>query len=174
MLKLNLGCANNFLEQFVNIDKYEHPLPVWCRRVVWEPKSLTMDSLDGSCFVKLDLNKFWYGITDSSVSDVRAHDIIEHLPNKIHTMNEIWRVLKPGSIVDIFVPTTDGRGAWQDQTHCSWWNENSFFYYTVGVPEYERFHVSYGIKGGFKVLSKETREYPNSVSKLRIILEAVK
>ena len=27
-------------------------------------------------------------------------------------------------------PPTDGRGAWQDPTHVSFWNEHSFWYYT--------------------------------------------
>ena len=30
----------------------------------------------------------------------------------------------------IEVPSTDGRGAFQDPTHVSFWNENSFTYYT--------------------------------------------
>ena len=30
----------------------------------------------------------------------------------------------------IEVPSTDGRGAWQDPTHVSFWNEHSFWYYT--------------------------------------------
>ena len=30
----------------------------------------------------------------------------------------------------IEVPSTDGRGAWMDPTHISYWNENSFLYYT--------------------------------------------
>ena len=28
------------------------------------------------------------------------------------------------------IPSTDGRGAFQDPTHVSYWNENSFLYYT--------------------------------------------
>jgi hypothetical protein len=45
-------------------------------------------------------------------------------------MNEAFRVLAPGGIVDILVPTTDGRGAWCDRTHVSFWNIRSFRYYT--------------------------------------------
>ena len=29
-----------------------------------------------------------------------------------------------------FTPSTDGRGAFQDPTHVSFWNSNSFWYYT--------------------------------------------
>ena len=45
-------------------------------------------------------------------------------------MNEIHRVLAPGGILLSMTPSTDGRGAWQDPTHISFWNQNSFFYYT--------------------------------------------
>ena len=40
------------------------------------------------------------------------------------------RVLAPGGWAFIEVPSTDGRGAFQDPTHVSYWNENSFLYYT--------------------------------------------
>ncbi len=45
-------------------------------------------------------------------------------------MSEIHRVLAPGGWAFIQVPSTDGRGAFQDPTHVSYWNENSFLYYT--------------------------------------------
>jgi SAM-dependent methyltransferase len=67
---------------------------------------------------------------DKSVGYIRAFDIIEHLKSPIHTMSEIHRVLVPGGYCSILVPSTDGRGAFQDPTHISFWNENSFWYYT--------------------------------------------
>lgn len=76
-----------------------------------------------------DLNKKWC-FADSSVSVVRAFDVFEHLKDPIHTMKELSRVLKPGGVAFIQVPSTDGRGAFQDPTHISFWNENSFLYYT--------------------------------------------
>jgi SAM-dependent methyltransferase len=120
-----------------------------------------------------DLSTVWPW-PDSTIEEIIADDIIEHLPDKIQTMNEIHRVLVPGGLAHIFVPTTDGRGAWQDPTHVSYWNRNSFWYYTKGVAEYERFHASYGIAGCFTVVKEEMAEYPGSVSKLSITLEAVK
>jgi SAM-dependent methyltransferase len=45
-------------------------------------------------------------------------------------MKEIHRVLAPGGILLSHTPSTDGRGAWQDPTHVSFWNENSFWYWT--------------------------------------------
>jgi len=87
---------------------------------------------------------------DNYADYLRAHDAIEHLPDKLKTMNEIYRVCKNGAIVDIKVPSTDGRGAWQDPTHVSFWNINSFLYYSDDYPHYE-LGQRYGFKGNFKI-----------------------
>ena len=157
MLKLNLGCADDLLPDYTNVDREEYPN--WAKS-------------ERDCFV-WDLGTTWPW-QDSVVDFIRAYDVIEHLPYKILTMNEIWRVLKPGREVEIFVPTTDGRGAWQDPGHVSYWNRNSFFYWTVGDPHFERFKGAYGIKGGFKV-TKEARwnDFNADVEKLQITLEKV-
>lgn len=48
----------------------------------------------------------------------------------IRAMKEISRVLAPGGMAFLQCPSTDGRGAFQDPRHKSFWNENSFLYYT--------------------------------------------
>lgn len=77
-----------------------------------------------------DLNDDWSLLADDSVGLLRAHDVVEHLKDPIHTMNEAWRVLAHGGLLDILVPSTDGVGAWCDPTHISFWNKRSFRYYT--------------------------------------------
>lgn len=79
--------------------------------------------------ITCDLQQRW-PFEDSSVGLIRAYDIFEHLPDPLHTMRELYRVLAPGAYALIQVPSTDGRGAFQDPTHRSYWNENSFLYYT--------------------------------------------
>ena len=114
---------------------------------------------------------------ESSVDALRAFDIIEHLPDKIHTMNEAWRVLRPGGRVDIEVPTTDGRGAFQDPQHCSFWTPNDLFYYTAGDPHRERFGDAYGVRARFRIVSQEHRlvgPVAHNVWKMHAVLEAVK
>lgn len=76
-----------------------------------------------------NLNDCW-PLLDNSVGVVRAFDILEHLSNPVHTMSEIHRVLAPGGYLISMTPSTDGRGAFQDPTHITFWNENSFWYYT--------------------------------------------
>jgi O-antigen biosynthesis protein len=79
--------------------------------------------------IKADLNK-GIPLPDNSCGVVRAHDALEHILDKQHIMREIHRVLAPGGILLSFTPSTDGRGAFQDPTHVSFWNENSFWYWT--------------------------------------------
>lgn len=99
--------------------------------------------------VKSDLNERW-PFEDNSVGAFRAHDIIEHLRNPIHTMNEAWRCLEHGGLLLIEVPSTDGRGAFQDPTHVSFWNLNSFWYYTR--EQTQRYIKHAGINCRFQVV----------------------
>lgn len=91
------------------------------------PGATTVDLKDAD--INCDLNDIW-PFKDSSVGMIKATDIIEHLPNKMHTMSEIHRVLIPGGYVFIEVPSATGPGAFMDPTHVSYWVEQSFWYYT--------------------------------------------
>jgi glycosyltransferase involved in cell wall biosynthesis len=68
-------------------------------------------------YVNADLTQTWPFET-SSVGAFRAHDLLEHLPDKMHSMREIHRCLRPGGWLLSMTPSTDGRGAFQDPTHC--------------------------------------------------------
>jgi len=96
------------------------------------------------------------------------------MPDKLFTMNEAHRVLRPGGVLDLWVPTTDGRGAFQDPTHKSFWTPNDLFYFSPQYPEWQRFHTSYGISAAFRVRQSEHKLYPGNVWKLRALLEAIK
>jgi SAM-dependent methyltransferase len=87
----------------------------------------TVDRRDAD--VTCDLNDRW-PFEDNSIGVIRAYDILEHLADKLHVIQEIYRVLAPGGWLFAQVPSTDGRGAFQDPTHVSYYNENSFLYYT--------------------------------------------
>jgi SAM-dependent methyltransferase len=67
---------------------------------------------------------------DSSVGIIRAMDFLEHIPDSVGLMNEIYRVLVDGGWLLSGTPSTDGRGAFQDPTHVSFFNQNNFWYYT--------------------------------------------
>lgn len=82
--------------------------------------------------VKVDLSKDRLPFDDHSVGIVRACDFLEHIPigRVVPLINDIHRVLAPGGLFYSSTPSTDGRGAFQDPTHVSFWCSNSFFYYT--------------------------------------------
>lgn len=97
-----------------------------------------------------DLNERW-PFEDDTVGVVRAHHVLEHLADSIHTMNEMYRVLAPEGFALIEVPSTDGKGAWQDPTHKTFWNSNSFGYYTSPhlakfIPEFKGRFQSWNIQ----------------------------
>lgn len=88
---------------------------------------ISIDKENGDIYADLDQG---IPLPDNSVGLVRAVDALEHIKDKQHIMAEIHRVLIPGGMLLCQTPSTDGRGAWQDPTHVSFWNENSFWYWT--------------------------------------------
>jgi len=124
-----------------------------------------------------DLSQRWPW-ADSSVDEVRAHDIFEHLPNRIFTMNELHRVLKPGARATVEVPSAaHGAGFACDPTHVSAWCLASFAYYEHASGAHRRFSKHYGITACFKVLSiseAADNSHREPVWKVTAILEAVK
>jgi acetyltransferase-like isoleucine patch superfamily enzyme/SAM-dependent methyltransferase len=151
LIKLDLGCGPRKAPGYIGVDIY--------------PAS----GVD----IVADLTQR-FPFDDNSADEVRAHDTIEHLPDRIHTMNEIWRICKPDAIVDLFVPSTDGRGAFQDPTHISFWNLNSFQYFTVENPPYLDLCRQYGFKGAFSLVELKQYESPEQVIHVHAVLKVVK
>jgi len=95
----------------------------------------------------IDLEQPW-PLEDNSVGLILAEDVLQQLGSPVHVMNEAYRVLAPGGFLLIRVPSTDGRGAFQDPRSRSFWNEHSFWYYTQArfageIPEFKgRFQVA--------------------------------
>jgi len=128
-VKLNLGCGYTHVPGYINIDN---------RAEV--NADLVCDVLEGLPYA------------DNSIDVVRAHDFLEHIPigKTVQVITEIWRVLKPDGIFESLTPSTDGRGAFQDSTHVSFWNQNSWFYYSV-----QEYRDLYGIKANFDIIKNE-------------------
>ena len=103
-----------------------------------------------------DLDERW-PMADNSVGVLRASHVFEHLKDSVHTMNEAYRVLVPGGWLFLEVPSTDGRGAFQDPTHKTFWNENSIWYYTKS--EYAKYIIP-GYTGRFQE-SRVVTYFPN-------------
>lgn len=127
----------------------------------------TVDQQDAD--IVCDLNE-GIPLPDNSVGVINASHIIEHLKDPIKTMSEIHRVLCDGGWAFIEVPSTDGRGAWQDPTHVSFWNENSFWYYTR--KEKAQFIRNTTIR--FQEFRLETNWWENNIAVVNVWLCAVK
>lgn len=123
-MKLNLGCGYRKLDGFVNIDVRPCVNP-----------DLVADICDGLPF------------PDASVESVVAVDFLEHIPigKTVGVIEEIYRVLVPGGLFESMTPSTDGRGAFQDPTHVSFWNRNSWLYYMD-----DAYRNLYGIRAKFE------------------------
>lgn len=108
MLKINLGSGYRPRENCTNIDI----------RPECEP-DMIIDICNGLPF------------GDGTIDVVYAYDFLEHIPRRktVFVVEEIWRVLRHRGLFEHFTPSTDGRGAFQDPTHLSYWNFNSWFYY---------------------------------------------
>ena len=97
--------------------------------------------------VGIDLEGPW-PLADSSVGLILAEDVLQQLSDPVHVMNEAHRVLAPGGFLLVRVPSSDGRGAFQDPRNKTFWNEHSFWYYTQArfaceIPEFKgRFQVA--------------------------------
>ena len=161
-MRLNLGACDRKIEGFTSVD-------------IVPPAD-----------VVTDLSFRWPWET-SSIDEVRAHDVIEHVRDvaplwngRIAFMNEIHRVLKAGAQATIETPNAArGVGFVQDPTHRQPWCLSTFKYFEHGTFAHGRLSRWYGITAAFKVISlietpsngEDSRE---QVWKITAVLEAVK
>lgn len=159
-IRLNLGCGHELMAGWVNVDKHAPTIPI--------PPGVRFSLIPLS-------NNYPWPWSDGTVDEIRAKDFFEHLPDIIDTMNQCWRVLKHGGLLTIIVPTTNGPGAWQDPTHRSWWNANTFKYFEDGSPYRDSFAGRNGIIARFRIVKIRTWESAQGDGeRLEALLEAVK
>jgi len=130
-IRLNLGSGYRKMEGFINIDNRKETSP-----------DLVCDITAGLPY------------KDGEVLHVRAYDFLEHIPQDkaIAVIEEIYRVLQVGGLLEHFTPSTDGRGAFQDLNHRSFWNFNSWLYFTD-----DAYRALYGTKAKFKIINMENK-----------------
>lgn len=106
-LKLDLGCGKNKRAGFIGVD---------------------MNGFDGVDVV-CDLRDKWKW-EDDSISEVVSSHFIEHLTSeeRIHFVNELYRVLKPSAKATIITPSWSSNRAYGDLTH-QWPPVSEFWYY---------------------------------------------
>lgn len=173
-MKLDLGACGRKIPGFLSVDKEP---PADC--IVNLAKARIRIEPDGSFEITYDRWPF----EDSTVDEIRASHIIEHLPSKIHTLNEIYRILKPGGIVTIDAPSASGEhsaGFHQDPDHKSGWTMNSFTYCDDREVNWRKFSAANGNTAKLRVVdhSKKTEGLNihryEPVDVLHVVLQAVK
>ena len=110
MLRLDLGCGNTKRESFLGVDNRDFP------------------GVD--CVA--DLRQRWpWG--DSTVDEVYCAHFVEHLSatERIHFVNELYRVLRPGARATVIVPNWASALAYGDLTH-QWPPVSADWFYYLG------------------------------------------
>lgn len=110
--KLNLGCEDQILEGFFNID---------------------IDFREG-VDLAYDLNKLPLPFENSSVEYILCSHLLEHLDNPSEFMLELYRICKNQAIIDLYVPHFSGFPTYADLTH----KKPGFSYFTFGDKNFNK------------------------------------
>jgi len=124
MNKLNLGAGADAKQGYVNLD-------------INAGKDID---------VVHDLNAFPYPFKDNEFDEILAYSILEHVDDLMKTMDELYRILKPGGKLDIIVPHYNGPIAWGNPTHVRTFTYESFLFFTKGFSQekYSKHTFSHG------------------------------
>jgi len=103
--RLNLGCGKDVRGDWINHDIKQHDAAI---DVVW------------------DLNKIPWPWDDSSVDMIHAISVLEHLKlTFIESLDECWRILKPGGALYVKFPIYTSPFIHHDPTHRWFWDEST-------------------------------------------------
>ena len=149
MTKLNVGCGQQIEigHEWINIDVYpQHPLV----------KLIDVDDglpYDDDSFDEL---RVWGNLSEFK------RDVMFH-------MNNFWRVLQNGGILDVKIAVVDnGTGAFRDPIARRYLNSQWVEYFFIG-GKWENSGYGLGFKGKFEMVSNEVAGEVH-----RVILKAVK
>lgn len=106
-MKLHIGCGNDIKKDWVNHD------------------IVKLKGVD----VVHDLSQYPWPWSDNTFEEIYMKDVLEHLPNTVRVMEELYRISKPGGRVYIAVPYWNSWEAITDPTHISQFNEYTFDFF---------------------------------------------
>jgi len=135
---LNIGCGRKRIDGAVNLDI----------------------SAGVGADVVHDLNRFPWPLPSGQFRQVFAYDVIEHLPDVVPVMEEIYRVCRDGAQVHITVPHFSSANAFTDPTHRHQFSCFSFDYFGA---DHE---LSFYSHARFKRSRTQIVFYPTLVNKL--------
>ena len=143
---LNLGCGKDI------------------RKSTDEIEWTNIDSIDiPGITLRLNLDHGRWPLDDNTYDYVDCKMILEHLHNWPQALEEIWRISKPGAIIEIQVPLFPSMYAATDPTHKSFFTYLTFDYFT---PENS---LNYYTKARFHIRKKYIRFSWNKIRNLLAI-----
>lgn len=173
-MKLNLACGQRRIDGYLGVDI-----------VAGEAVDVVHDLLD-----------FPWPWEDSSVEAAYCSHFVEHIGHEdgrdlIAFMNEVWRVLEPGGLIEIWHPYGHSNRAFQDPTHKryivaetwtyfsqDWLKANQLDHYPIRC-DFEQVAVVGHFSSPWDLRSDESRQfgvqhYVNVLADLQITLRARK
>ena len=107
-----------------------------------------------------DLDHLPYPLTSETFDLVMCDNVLEHLKEPLHAMEEIHRILKPGGVVKIISPHFSSDDSFTDITHRYHFSFRSFDLFTDDSPSSCRFYTRTKFKMlGKKIVFGSTRRY---------------
>ncbi len=107
MRTLDLGCGTAKVKNAIGVDKYP------------------LKGVD----ILAKLDKYPYPLADNSFDEIYLNDVIEHLPDTIATMEEIYRICKPDGRVFIRTINWNSHYNAMDPTHVRTFSEHTFDFF---------------------------------------------
>ena len=111
-MKINLGCGDEKLLGYTNLDSVEELKP---------------DILH-------DLDDMPWPFEDESAEEINAADVYEHVADPLAFMNECWRILEKEGILKIRSTCWETEQSYTDPTHRRFLTLNSFDYWDKKTP----------------------------------------
>lgn len=110
-----------------------------------------------------DLDELPYPFPDSEFDCIRMSHVLEHVKDVVKVMEEIYRIIKPGGIVEIITPHYTDDTSWRDITHRWHFHSESFAYFDPGksgknyitAARFETVYSYVGLQNIGKVLGLE-------------------
>ena len=136
--RLDLACGNNKRAGFIGVDRSRE---------------------ETQADVAHDLEVYPWPFPDSYADEVYCSHFIEHVSDLVAFINELWRILKPGSAATFVAPYYTSVWAIQDPTHKRFIAEQTFLYFDRDWREANRLS-HYPIVSDFKIEKTERSVSP--------------
>lgn len=107
-----------------------------------------------------NLEKFPWPFKNNEFDLIISNHVLEHVSDLIKTMEEIWRISKPGCTIKINVPFFSFHRAFQDPTHKRFFTIDTFEYFS------EKSELNYYSKARFELVKRRIGFFANSIPKI--------